>query len=143
MINRVFFGRLAVKPARLGVPVDTELPGVKWRDRVPALALVLLIFAFGLQPEWITRWMEPTTTTFTPIPEQTIVLTVAPVTAAPTADHSAIAISITDRLFYASAIAMTPSSAKQTKLAPIYSAADYVSSACWQERRYCPTRPKI
>lgn len=65
MINRAFFGRLAVKPAKIGVPVDTLIPGVQWRDRVPALALVLLIFAFGLQPEWMTRWMESTTTAFT------------------------------------------------------------------------------
>ncbi|MGB3295033.1 MAG: NADH-quinone oxidoreductase subunit M [Phormidesmis sp.] len=70
MINRAFFGRLAVTPIKLGVPIDTALPGVKWRDRIPALALVLLIFAFGLQPEWITRWMESTTATF--IPEQTV-----------------------------------------------------------------------
>ena len=70
MINRAFFGRLAVTPIKLGVPIDTALPGVQWRDRIPALALVLLIFAFGLQPGWITRWMEPTTATF--ISEQTV-----------------------------------------------------------------------
>jgi len=68
MINRVFFGRLAVAPAKIGVAVDTLIPGVMWRDRIPALALVLLIFAFGLQPEWMTRWMEATTTTFIPSP---------------------------------------------------------------------------
>ncbi|MGC1306320.1 MAG: NADH-quinone oxidoreductase subunit M [Phormidesmis sp.] len=70
MINRVFFGRLAVAPPQLGAAVDTLIPGVKWRDRVPALALVLLIFAFGLQPEWISRWIESTTTTFVPVAEQ-------------------------------------------------------------------------
>ena len=64
MINRVFFGRLRIAPDELGVPVDTLISGVKWRDRLPALALVVLIFAFGLQPEWMTRWMETTTTTF-------------------------------------------------------------------------------
>lgn len=64
MINRAFFGRLTVAPAKLSVPVDTLIPGVKWRDRLPALALVLLIFAFGLQPEWMTRWMASTTTAF-------------------------------------------------------------------------------
>ncbi|MGB3299947.1 MAG: NADH-quinone oxidoreductase subunit M [Phormidesmis sp.] len=65
MINRVFFGRLRVAPPdELGVPVDTMISRVKWRDRLPALALVALIFAFGLQPEWMTRWMESTTTTF-------------------------------------------------------------------------------
>ncbi|MGB7087022.1 MAG: NADH-quinone oxidoreductase subunit M [Phormidesmis sp.] len=75
MINRVFFGRLTVAPAKLGVPVDTLIPGVKWRDRVPALVLVLLIFAFGLQPEWMTRWMAATTTTFVAVPEQAIAAT--------------------------------------------------------------------
>ncbi len=64
MINRVFFGRMNVAPPTMGVPVDALISGVKWRDRAPALALVLLIFAFGLQPEWMTRWMEATTTTF-------------------------------------------------------------------------------
>ncbi len=64
MINRVFFGRLSIAPDQLGVPVDTLISRVKWRDRLPALALVVLIFAFGLQPEWMTRWMETTTTTF-------------------------------------------------------------------------------
>ena len=64
MINRVFFGRMNVAPPTMGVPVDALISGVKWRDRAPALALVLLIFAFGLQPEWMTRWMESTTTTF-------------------------------------------------------------------------------
>lgn len=62
MINRVFFGRLNAAPDNLGGSIETTLPGVTWRDRIPALALVLIIFAFGLQPEWITRWMESTTT---------------------------------------------------------------------------------
>lgn len=64
MINRVFFGRLSISPPTLGETVDTLISGVKWRDRIPALALVLLIFAFGLQPEWMTRWTEATTTAF-------------------------------------------------------------------------------
>jgi NAD(P)H-quinone oxidoreductase subunit 4 len=70
MINRAFFGRLSVTPPKIGVPVDTALPAVKWRDRIPALTLLLLIFAFGLQPQWITRWIESTTTTFIPALQQ-------------------------------------------------------------------------
>ena len=66
MINRAFFGRLSVAPVSMGETVDTLISGVKWRDRIPALALVLLIFALGLQPEWMTRWMETTTTAFFP-----------------------------------------------------------------------------
>ena len=73
MINRVFFGRLNVSLPQLGTPVDTLISGVKWRDRLPALALVLLIFAFGLQPEWMTRWMESTTTTFVSTAQQVAV----------------------------------------------------------------------
>ncbi|MEL6350771.1 MAG: NADH-quinone oxidoreductase subunit M [Cyanobacteria bacterium J06627_28] len=70
MINRVFFGRLQAAPDDFGGTIETTLPGVGWRDRIPALALVLLIFAFGLQPEWVTRWMESATTSFVAIPAQ-------------------------------------------------------------------------
>ncbi|MEO1623093.1 MAG: NADH-quinone oxidoreductase subunit M, partial [Cyanobacteria bacterium J06632_3] len=66
MINRVFFGRLNAAPNDMGGTFSNTLPGVNWNDRIPALALVLLIFALGLQPEWMTRWMESTTTTFLP-----------------------------------------------------------------------------
>jgi NAD(P)H-quinone oxidoreductase subunit 4 len=74
MINRAFFGRLSVTPPKIGVPIDTALPAVKWRDRIPALTLLLLIFAFGLQPQWITRWIESTTTTFIPALQQQMAL---------------------------------------------------------------------
>ncbi|MEB3212569.1 MAG: NADH-quinone oxidoreductase subunit M [Leptolyngbyaceae bacterium] len=51
MVNRVFFGRL---------PVYLEnIPSVNWGDRLPAIALSLLIIAFGLQPVWLTRWTDP------------------------------------------------------------------------------------
>ena len=66
MINRVFFGRLTAAPDGVGGTIEITLPKVSWRDRGPAIALVLIIFAFGLQPEWITRWIESTTTTFVP-----------------------------------------------------------------------------
>ncbi|MEO0770931.1 MAG: proton-conducting transporter membrane subunit, partial [Cyanobacteria bacterium J06649_4] len=77
MINRVFFGRLNAAPDTLGGSFETTLPGVKWHDRIPALALVLIIFALGLQPEWITRWMESTTTTFLPRMEQQVAINAA------------------------------------------------------------------
>ena len=66
MINRVFFGRLTAAPDDVGGTIEVTLPKVSWRDRVPALLLVLIIFAFGLQPEWMTRWVESTTTSFVP-----------------------------------------------------------------------------
>jgi NAD(P)H-quinone oxidoreductase subunit 4 len=59
MINRVFFGRLSVRtPAGL----TTSLPRVLWIDRVPGVVLALLIVLFGLQPNWMLRWSESSTT---------------------------------------------------------------------------------
>jgi NAD(P)H-quinone oxidoreductase subunit 4 len=52
LVNRAFFGRLA--------PQHENLPRVFWSDRSPAMALALLIVVFGLQPNWLVRWSEPT-----------------------------------------------------------------------------------
>ena len=71
MINRVFFGRLTAAPDGAGGLVEVTLAKVSWRDRTPAIALVLIIFAFGLQPEWMTRWVESTTNAFLPNTMQT------------------------------------------------------------------------
>ncbi|BAZ15409.1 proton-translocating NADH-quinone oxidoreductase subunit M [Calothrix sp. NIES-4071] len=54
LMNRAFFGRLSVQVM--------NLPRVYWSDRLPAFALALLIVIFGLQPAWLIRWTEPTTT---------------------------------------------------------------------------------
>lgn len=54
LINRVFFGRLP--------DVLANLPQVQWRDRIPSVIVTLLVIALGLQPQWMTRWSEPTTT---------------------------------------------------------------------------------
>jgi NAD(P)H-quinone oxidoreductase subunit 4 len=54
MINRVFFGRLT--------PELGDLPRVKWSERIPGFVLALLIFIFGIQPNWILRWSETQTT---------------------------------------------------------------------------------
>ena len=78
MINRVFFGRLTAAPDGLGGSIEVTLPKVSWRDRTPAIALVLIIFAFGLQPEWITRWIESTTNAFVPSAMQAATLVSAP-----------------------------------------------------------------
>ena len=61
MVNRVFFGRLAIAPNTIIGKTDVALPAVTWRDRAPALALVLLLFVFGISPGWMTRWIEPST----------------------------------------------------------------------------------
>ncbi|CDN16937.1 NADH dehydrogenase subunit 4, Involved in CO2 fixation [Richelia intracellularis] len=55
LMNRVFFGRLSAQV--------TNLPRVYWSDRAPAIVLAALIVVFGIQPSWLTRWTEATTTT--------------------------------------------------------------------------------
>jgi NAD(P)H-quinone oxidoreductase subunit 4 len=52
LINRAFFGRL---PDRFD-----NLPPILWRERIPAIAIVVLIIAFGLEPSWMLRWSEQT-----------------------------------------------------------------------------------
>jgi NAD(P)H-quinone oxidoreductase subunit 4 len=61
LVNRAFFGRLAIAPPSDKVEPDVILPPVAWRDRVPAIALAVLIVALGLQPNWLARWSEVTT----------------------------------------------------------------------------------
>lgn len=54
LLNRTCFGKL-----------DNSLayyPRVLWSERLPALVLTLIIFAFGIQPNWLIHWIEPTTT---------------------------------------------------------------------------------
>lgn len=51
MVNRVFFGRLT--------PLLSNLERVTWGERMPAIALVVLVLAFGLRPDWMLRWTEP------------------------------------------------------------------------------------
>jgi hypothetical protein len=48
LVNRVFFGRLAIAPPTVAPQLDIDLPMVPWRDRAPALGLAVLIIAFGL-----------------------------------------------------------------------------------------------
>ena len=50
VINKVFFGRLTDSLS--------QLPPVKWVELAPAFALLLLIFAFGIQPGWVVQWSE-------------------------------------------------------------------------------------
>jgi len=61
LVNRAFFGRLAIAPPSPTPQLDIVLPSVTWRDRTPALVLAALIIAFGLQPSWLARWSEHTT----------------------------------------------------------------------------------
>ena len=50
VINKVFFGRLTEDLA--------QIPPVKWKEHAPAFVLLLLIIAFGIKPDWVTRWSE-------------------------------------------------------------------------------------
>lgn len=54
LVNRVFFGRLSAQVI--------DLPRVYWSDRAPSLILAALILLLGIQPSWLVRWSEPTTT---------------------------------------------------------------------------------
>jgi NAD(P)H-quinone oxidoreductase subunit 4 len=54
LLNRTCFGRLDNKLA--------YYPKVLWSERVPALILASLIFILGVQPYWLVRWSEQTTT---------------------------------------------------------------------------------
>ncbi len=53
LMSKAFFGRLSEQV--------TNLPRVYWSDRMPAIVLAVLIVIFGIQPNWLSRWTEPTT----------------------------------------------------------------------------------
>jgi NAD(P)H-quinone oxidoreductase subunit 4 len=65
LVNKTFFGRL---PVELG-----NLPEVRWSERAPGAVLAVLIVLLGLQPMWMSRWVETTSVTmmasFPPQPE--------------------------------------------------------------------------
>ncbi len=50
IINRVFFGRLDESMSKL--------PRVPLWEHLPTFALIISIFAFGIQPSWVVYWME-------------------------------------------------------------------------------------
>ncbi len=54
LMNRAFFGRLSEQVV--------NLPRVQWSERIPAIVLAVLIVILGIQPNWLVRWSEPTTT---------------------------------------------------------------------------------
>ena len=54
LLNRTCFGKL-----------DNDLayyPKVLWNEKMPAIILAGLIIFLGVQPSWLVRWSEPTTT---------------------------------------------------------------------------------
>jgi NAD(P)H-quinone oxidoreductase subunit 4 len=54
LTNNAFFGRLS--------PQVMNLPRVLWSERAPAIVLALVIVILGIQPSWLARWTESTTT---------------------------------------------------------------------------------
>ncbi len=54
LLNRTCFGKLDNDTA--------YYPRVTWSDKVPALILTVLIIFLGIQPSWLVRWSESTTT---------------------------------------------------------------------------------
>ncbi|MFM2430650.1 MAG: hypothetical protein RLZZ511_1863 [Cyanobacteriota bacterium] len=54
LVNKTFFGRLPIE--------FSNLPEVRWSERAPGAVLALLIILFGLQPMWMSRWVESTST---------------------------------------------------------------------------------
>jgi NAD(P)H-quinone oxidoreductase subunit 4 len=54
LLNRTCFGKLDSAIA--------YFPKVEWRERVPALILAITIIFLGIQPTWLVRWSEATTT---------------------------------------------------------------------------------
>ncbi len=54
LLNRTCFGKLDNKLA--------YYPQVLWHEKMPAFILAALIIFLGIQPTWLVRWSEPTTT---------------------------------------------------------------------------------
>lgn len=54
LLNRTCFGKLDNKTA--------YYPKVLFPEKAPAFVLAALILLLGIQPTWLVRWMEPTTT---------------------------------------------------------------------------------
>lgn len=53
LLNRTCFGKLDNKLA--------YYPQVKRSENIPALVLTVIILFLGIQPNWLLRWIEPTT----------------------------------------------------------------------------------
>jgi NAD(P)H-quinone oxidoreductase subunit 4 len=52
LVNKTFFGRLPQE--------FSNLPEVRWSERAPGAVLAVLIVLLGLQPMWMSRWVEST-----------------------------------------------------------------------------------
>lgn len=66
LLDRAFFGRLSTRVI--------DLPPVTWGERIPGLALAILIVLLGVQPGWLTTLSQTTSTAIAP-PAPTVGLT--------------------------------------------------------------------
>jgi len=67
LLNRTCFGKLDNKTA--------YYPRVTFKEHFPALALAAVVFFLGIQPTWLVRWSESTTTALvaaTPVNRQIV-----------------------------------------------------------------------
>ena len=62
LLNRTCFGKLDNQTAYYSKVV--------WSERVPALALALIIFVLGVRPTWLVKWSETTSYALTNVPAQ-------------------------------------------------------------------------
>lgn len=72
LVNRAFFGRLAVTPpslAEVDGRLDIRLAAVAPRETIPALALALAVVALGLLPAGLGSLMESTSISMSRLPE--------------------------------------------------------------------------
>jgi len=79
LVNRVFFGRLAVTPITDPVAhgrLDVNLAAVAPRETIPAMALAVAVFAIGLLPYGLGKLSEAATTAIVQLPAQAAALQV-------------------------------------------------------------------
>jgi NAD(P)H-quinone oxidoreductase subunit 4 len=71
LVNRAFFGRLAVTPAIDPIPhsrLDVRLAAVAPRETIPAMALAVAVVAIGLVPAGLGRLSEAASTAMAQLP---------------------------------------------------------------------------
>ena len=64
LINRAFFGRIAIDEDTIPGKKDFVLPKVRWQEYVPGFVLALLLIVGGLQPNLVFGLSEATMTNF-------------------------------------------------------------------------------
>lgn len=75
LVDKAFFGRLPSGKLELqAIPAQKMLPAilprVSWQERSPAIILAAVIVMLGLQPSWVTYWVEQSTNAIIPSSSQ-------------------------------------------------------------------------